>query len=175
MRGGERFYSQGWHPSQVFPYKEKSVGYSGGWCPRAPCGYLIGPGCRGSVSGSLASLRNFVCGIFPGHASTCPTFHYGKSCYKHLHLGFCMDMFPNPLRQEYWSGLSFPFPGDLPNPGIAQVFSTSGRFFTIFTTRYLTNKVGKNCTLIILRFSIHEQEISFHLFISSLISFIRVL
>ena len=22
------------------------------------------------------------------------------------------------LRQEYWSGLSFPFPGDLPNPGI---------------------------------------------------------
>ena len=21
-------------------------------------------------------------------------------------------------RQEYWSGLSFPFPGDLPNPGI---------------------------------------------------------
>ena len=22
------------------------------------------------------------------------------------------------FRQEYWSGLSFPFPGDLPNPGI---------------------------------------------------------
>ena len=22
------------------------------------------------------------------------------------------------LRQEYWSGLSFPSPGDLPNPGI---------------------------------------------------------
>ena len=22
------------------------------------------------------------------------------------------------LRQEYWSGLPFPFPGDLPNPGI---------------------------------------------------------
>ena len=21
-------------------------------------------------------------------------------------------------RQEYWSGLSFPYPGDLPNPGI---------------------------------------------------------
>ena len=76
MRGGERFYSQGWRPSQVFPYKEKSTGYSGGWCPRAPCGYLIGPGCRGSVSGSLASLRNFVCGIFLGHASTCPTFHF---------------------------------------------------------------------------------------------------
>ena len=30
---------------------------------------------------------------------------------------------PAPLsveftRQEYWSGLSFPFPGDCPNPGI---------------------------------------------------------
>ena len=22
------------------------------------------------------------------------------------------------LRQEYWSGLPFPFPGNLPNPGI---------------------------------------------------------
>ena len=22
------------------------------------------------------------------------------------------------LRQEYWNGLPFPFPGDLPNPGI---------------------------------------------------------
>ena len=26
MRGGERFYCQGWRPSQVFPYKEKSAG-----------------------------------------------------------------------------------------------------------------------------------------------------
>ena len=74
MRGGERFYSQGGRPSQVFPYKEKSAGYSGSWCPRAPCRYLIGPGCRGSVSGSLASLQKFVRGIFPGHASTCLTF-----------------------------------------------------------------------------------------------------
>ena len=43
MRGGERFYRQGRRLSQVFPYKEKSVG--SGWCPRAPCRYLIGPGC----------------------------------------------------------------------------------------------------------------------------------
>ena len=49
MRGGERFYSQGRHPSRVFPYKEESGAYSSGWCPRAPCRYLIGPGCRGSV------------------------------------------------------------------------------------------------------------------------------
>ena len=34
-------------------------------------------------------------------------------------------------RQEYWSGLPFPFPGDLPNPGIEPTFSAlTGRFFT---------------------------------------------
>ena len=35
-------------------------------------------------------------------------------------------------RQEYWSGLPFPFPGDLPNPGIepASPALVSG-FFTI--------------------------------------------
>ena len=41
-------------------------------------------------------------------------------------------------RQEYWSGLPFPSPGDLPDPGIEPVSLTSpawalvGRFFTIF-------------------------------------------
>ena len=37
-------------------------------------------------------------------------------------------------RQEYWSGLSFPPPGDLPNPGIEPVSPVSpawaGRLFT---------------------------------------------
>jgi len=28
-------------------------------------------------------------------------------------------------RQEYWSGLPFPSPGDLPNPGIKQVSPAS--------------------------------------------------
>ena len=36
-------------------------------------------------------------------------------------------------RQEYWSGLSFPSPGDLPNPGIEPTSPASpelaGRFF----------------------------------------------
>ena len=71
MRGGERFYSQGGRPSQVFPYKEESTGYSCGWCPRAPCRYLIGPGCRRSVPGSLASLWNLSVAFFwgiPQHA-----------------------------------------------------------------------------------------------------------
>ena len=36
------------------------------------------------------------------------------------------------LRQEYWSGLSFPPPGDLPDPGIKlNVSCSAGNFFTI--------------------------------------------
>ena len=39
-----------------------------------------------------------------------------------------------PVRQEYWSGLSFASPGDLPNPGIRPTSVTSpalaGGFFT---------------------------------------------
>jgi len=34
-------------------------------------------------------------------------------------------------RQEYWSGLPFPIPGDLPDPGIKSTFpALAGRFFT---------------------------------------------
>ena len=36
------------------------------------------------------------------------------------------------LRQEYWSGLPFPFPGDLPGPGIKPVSpALAGGFFTV--------------------------------------------
>ena len=36
------------------------------------------------------------------------------------------------FRQEYWSGLPFPLPEDLPDTGIVPVFSCiAGRFFTI--------------------------------------------
>ena len=35
-------------------------------------------------------------------------------------------------RQEYWSGLPFPYPGDLPNPGIEPTSpALAGRFFTV--------------------------------------------
>ena len=35
-------------------------------------------------------------------------------------------------RQEYWSGLPLPSPGDLPNPGIEPgVSCIAGRFFTV--------------------------------------------
>ena len=35
---------------------------------------------------------------------------WAVACQAPLSMGFS--------RQEYWSGLSFPSPGDLPNPGI---------------------------------------------------------
>ena len=35
------------------------------------------------------------------------------------------------LKQEYWSGLPFPSPGDLPDPGIEPTFpALAGGFFT---------------------------------------------
>ena len=37
-------------------------------------------------------------------------------------------------RREYWSGLPFPSPGDLPDPGY-QTQVIAGRFFTIWATR----------------------------------------
>jgi len=41
-------------------------------------------------------------------------------------------------KQEYWSGLPFPSPGDLPDPGIKPTFSVSpalaGGFFTTSAT-----------------------------------------
>jgi len=40
-------------------------------------------------------------------------------------------LFMGFLRQKYRSGLAFPSPGDLPNPGIKSVFpALAGRFFT---------------------------------------------
>ena len=38
-------------------------------------------------------------------------------------------------RQEHWSGLPCPSPGDLPNPGSNLVSCTAGKFFAIRATR----------------------------------------
>ena len=51
-------------------------------------------------------------------------------------------------RQEYWSGLSFPPLGDLPDPGIETLSPTSpaliGRFFTTSATGYKIEEVCRN-------------------------------
>ena len=41
-------------------------------------------------------------------------------------------------RQEYWSGLPFSSPGDLPTQGSNPVSHTAGRFFTVWATREAT-------------------------------------
>ena len=52
-------------------------------------------------------------------------------------------------RQEYWSGLPFPPPGDLPDPGIKSVSPASpplaGRFFTTEPP----GKLSENYSLIV--------------------------
>ena len=71
-------------------------------------------------------------------------------CYAVLNFFSCTWLFVTPWalgqallsmgfsRQEYWSGLSWPLPRDLPNPGIELASLTSsalaGRFFTTSAT-----------------------------------------
>ena len=60
--------------------------------------------------------------------------------FSHCHvLQFCdpwteacqVPLFMEFSKQEHWSGLPFPFAGDLPNPGIKpQCPALAGRFFT---------------------------------------------
>ena len=53
------------------------------------------------------------------HAQSCPTLCDPMDCSHQapLSMGF--------FRQEYWSGLPFPPPGDLPDPGIKPVSRVS--------------------------------------------------
>ena len=55
-------------------------------------------------------------------AQSCPTL-WPAACQAPLSMGY--------TRQKYWSGLPFPTPGDLPDPGIEPVSpALTGRFFT---------------------------------------------
>ena len=44
-------------------------------------------------------------------------------------------------RQEYWNRLSYPFPGDLPDPGIKPMSlmspASAGRFFTAWSVGFI--------------------------------------
>ena len=65
--------------------------------------------------------------------------HYMFCCYCYCCSGakLCLTLSQLPLsmrfpRQEYWRGLPFPSPGDLPDPVIEPAFPTSaGGFFTV--------------------------------------------
>ena len=70
-------------------------------------------------------------------------YYYSCECvFSHVQLlvtlwtvGNLVSLYMEFSRQEYWSGLTFPTPGDLPDPGIKPMSLTSptleGRFFTI--------------------------------------------
>ena len=72
-----------------------------------------------------------VCACVCAHLCTtlCDPMDY-TVCKAPLSIGF--------PRQEYWSGLPFPSPGDLPDPGIEPMSlmspASAGRFFTTSTT-----------------------------------------
>ena len=69
-----------------------------------------------------------------------PALHTMCVCTKSLQLclTLCNSMAPLSMgfpRQEYWSGLPFPSPGHLPDPGIEPVSpALAGGFFTTSTT-----------------------------------------
>ena len=51
-------------------------------------------------------------------------------------------------RQEYWSGLPFPSPGDLPDPGIEPVYpALVGGFFTTRATWEAPSSAGSGFLL----------------------------
>ena len=68
-------------------------------------------------------------------AKSCPTLGtpWTVACQIPLSMGFS--------RQEYWSGLPFPSPGDLPDPGIK---STSPALAAGFFTTELPGKPNNN-------------------------------
>ena len=80
----------------------------------AHCLYLLYPTC-GQINMCLLSLSPSCVPLF---ATPWTVAHQ-------------IPLFMEFSRQEYWSGLPFPTPGDLPNPGIKTASpALRGRFFT---------------------------------------------
>ena len=84
------------------------------------------------IDSCLNHSSTAVCACMLSHFSPVQLFvtPWTIACQASLFMGFS--------RQEYWSGLPYPPPGDLPNPGIepASLMSPAlaGRFFTASDT-----------------------------------------
>ena len=61
-------------------------------------------------------------------------------------------------RQEYWSGLPFPTPGDLPDSGIETASLKSPALTGGFFTTHATIKKGKNASQFILLNQYHHAS-----------------
>ena len=97
---------------------------------RILCWELLGLGSEDQVSRPLGSATIYLVTSVVSNSVTLWTV----ACQAPLSMGFC--------RQEYWSGLPCPPPGDLPNPRIEPMSLMSpalaSRFFTTRTTREAT-------------------------------------
>ena len=91
------------------------------------------------VFGAQHCLPLYVCG--ESVTKLCPTLvtPWTKVCQAHLSMGF--------TRQEYWSGLSFPSPGDLADPGI-EPLSCTGRPSPAGSVRKESSCNAGDCLLI---------------------------
>ena len=90
------------------------------------------------LSGSWLSSVQFSCSVVSNSLRPHKPQHARPPCPSHTAgvypnpcpLSLCMEFF----RQDYWSGLPCPPPGDVPDPGIKPVSLTSpalaGKFFT---------------------------------------------
>ena len=110
-----------------------------------PCAILVGPYCL--------SILYVCCCCWVSRWATSDSFAtpWTVACQASLSMGF--------PRQEYWSGLPFPSPGDPPNPGIEPAFSASpalsGGFFTtepLEKQAHFTHSVSVNPRLLIYPF-----------------------
>ena len=98
MRGGERFYSQGRRPSQVFPYKEES-GLQRRVVSKGSVSVPAWTRLQGVGPRKFSQPLELVCGIFPGHTSTCPTFHTGEQNSKPLQYS-CLEKPMNSMKRQ---------------------------------------------------------------------------
>ena len=63
-------------------------------------------------------------------------------------------------RKEYWSGLPFPSPGDLPDPGIKPMsLSSAGQFFTTKPPRKPKCMIGTLSSLVLVDQVLHGTRI----------------
>ena len=82
--------------------------------------------------------NNIFCTIYTYISTIKPYWEPGVLLSSYCHVQLCATLWSvarqAPLsvefsRQEYWSGLPFPTPGNLPNPRIEPVSALAGRFF----------------------------------------------
>ena len=102
---------------------------------------------------SVASFKPIISEVKELNTRFLPSYNAGPACnsMSHAHMLSCVQLFATPWtiahqvplsvefsRQEYWSGLPFPTPGNLPHPGTKPISLASpalaGRFFTTGVT-----------------------------------------